>query len=138
LDRASSVSASVCDEAPESQDEDARETDSAGSLLQPPFDDERGHSDSLYCGRAGLASFSGKAWHIVLTHIMSQFLELFARAKAQASTASIIAAMVFSALPSNRLFTKINVFCFVQATFPSLMRSAPALRASSLTSFVLS
>jgi|SRR5581483_2765745 len=56
----------------------------------------------------------------------------------QRSTASIIALMVSSALPSRRLFTKMSVFFFSAAAFPSLISWAPALRASSFTSFVLS
>jgi hypothetical protein len=41
----------------------------------------------------------------------------------QASTASVIALMVSSAFPVRRLFTKMSVFFFAPAGFPSLMRS---------------
>ena len=45
LGSASSGTAGVCDEASEGQDKNARESDDAGSLLQPPFDDGPSASD---------------------------------------------------------------------------------------------
>lgn len=49
---AASGSARVCNESSEGQNKDTRETDNAGSLLQPPFDDGPSAPDSQQTGQS--------------------------------------------------------------------------------------
>jgi|SRR5918995_1624494 hypothetical protein len=63
---ASSRSAGVCDEPSEGQDQNARESDDAGSLLQPPFDMVRARARGPFCAATTrLVAWTSSASEIV-------------------------------------------------------------------------